>query len=119
MSPHKIGGCCSLCDARCFEIMGVWEAHEVRAGEPKRLGAANDGTTRVSFLLLAGGYTDMTFCGDCADSLSPEQYTLLWRKNLAGYMREQNGNPAKFIDQFSNGLLCELGRQQLKELAHG
>lgn len=119
MSGHKIGGCCSLCDNPCFDVMAVWEDNDPRAGEPKRLGEPHDGTTRVAFLLLAGGYTDMTFCGECADSLSAENYTTLWRKNLAGYMREQNGDPSKFADQFSNGLLCELGRRDLKELANG
>ena len=89
MSPHKIGGCCSLCDEPVFEVTAVWESGTPRAGEPKSLGAANDGAIRVSFLLLAGGYTDMTFCGECAASLSQEHYTLLWRKNLAGYLREQ------------------------------
>lgn len=119
MSEHKIGGCCSLCDEPVFEVMAVWEDHDVRAGEPKRLGPVNEGTIRVSFLLLSGGYTDMTFCGQCAEELTPEQYTWLWRKNLAGYMREQNGNPAKFADQFPNALLCELGRRQLKDVRNG
>lgn len=118
MSGHKIGGCCSLCDQPVFDITAVWD-DGVRKGEPKAIGAPNDGAVQVAFLLLSGGYTTMTFCGGCAESLSVEHYTLLWRKNLAGYMREQNGNPEKFADQFTNILLCELGRQQLRELAHG
>ena len=119
MSEYKIGGCCSLCDEPVFEITAVWEVGTTRAGEPKALGAPNDGATQVAFLLASGGYTTMTFCENCAAELNAEHYTPLWRKNLAGYMREQNGNPEKFADQFTNALLCELGRKQLKELRHG
>mgnify|MGYP001611467095 CR=1 FL=1 len=100
MSPYKIAGCCSLCDAPAFEVKAVWDEGEKRAGEPKQLGAANSGTTRVTFLLLDGRRTDMTFCGDCAASLTPEAYPTLWRKNLAGWLREQDGNPAKFLPEF-------------------
>jgi hypothetical protein len=71
---------------------------------------------RITFLLFDGRKTDMTVCGDCAKSLSPEQYPILWRKNLAGYMREQDGNPEKFKHQFVNGILCELSRTTWKEL---
>lgn len=113
MSAYKIGGHCSLCDEPCFEVLAVWD-EGVRKGEPKRLGAPNPGTTKVAFLLLSGGYTDMTFCGSCAESLNVEHYALLWRKNLGGYMREQNGNPEKFSDQFTNVLLCEMGRHELR-----
>lgn len=113
VSGHKIGGCCSLCDESVFDITAVWEAGTARAGEPKAFGAPSNGATRVAFLLASGGYTDMTFCGACAESLNQEHYTLLWRKNLAGYMREQHGDPSKFADQFTNVLLCELGRKEL------
>jgi hypothetical protein len=116
MMPYKISGCCSLCDQPAFEIVERWEAHERRPGEPKRIGAPLDGTIRVTFLLYNGRRTDMTFCGDCAGTMSAEHYVTLWRKNLGGYMREQNGNPAKFKEEFANGLLCELGRTSWKEL---
>lgn len=119
MSPHKIPGCCSLCDEPAFEILAVWDAGEKRAGEPKRLGPPLDGSVRVTFLLLNGRRTDMTFCVGCAETLSPEHYPMLWRKNLAGYLREQDDNPEKFSDEFGNGLLTEMGRTTWKELAHG
>ena len=113
---YKIAGCCSLCDNPVFEVMAVWEEGTLRVGEPKRLGVANDGATRVSFLLLLGGYTDMTFCVDCAAGLNAEHYTMLWRKNLAGYLRQQDNRTEKFADQFSNALLCEIGRVDLKDV---
>lgn len=118
MSPHKIGGCCSLCDDPVFEVMQLWDVGEKRAGEPKRLGPPNEDTTRIEFQLFNGNRTSMTFCGSCAESLTPEQYTLLWNKNLNGYLREQDGNPEKFKDEFANGLLCELARFNVKELNH-
>jgi len=116
MSPHKIPGCCSLCDEPAFEVLQVWDEGEKRAGEPKRLGPPIGGTTRVTFLLMNGRRTDMTVCGNCAGSLTPEHYPLLWQKNLAGWLREQDGNPEKFKDEFANGLLAELGRIEWKEL---
>lgn len=119
MSGKKIAGCCSLCDKPCFEVLARWEKHEKRAGEPKRLGPPMEDSVRVTFLLFNGRRTDMTFCGQCAETLSPDSYPTLWRKNLAGWMREQNGDPSKFMDEFANGLLCELGRTSWKELVSG
>lgn len=117
---HKIAGCCSICDAPCFEILAVQSAADKHPGEPKRLGPPNDDAMRITFLLFNGRNTDMTFCGGCAESLATESYTLLWRKNLAGWMREQNGDTSKFTSEFENGLLCELGRTTWKELIeHG
>lgn len=116
MKP-KIAGCCSLCDAPCFEILAVQSQADKHPGEPKRLGPPNEDATRITFLLFNGRRTDMTFCGDCADSLSAQSYPVLWRKNLAGWLREQDGDPSKFTQEFANGLLCELGRQNWKELA--
>lgn len=113
---HKIAGCCSLCDEPAFEVLARWDEGEKRAGEPKRLGTPLAGATRVTFLLLDGTRTDMTFCEACAASLAPEQYPKLWRKNLAGYLREQNGNPEKFKHEFANAILAELGRILWKEL---
>lgn len=113
---RKIGGCCSLCDVPCFEVLSVHAPHEKNAGAPKRIGPPVDGATRVTFLLFNGRRTDMTFCGPCAESLGIDNYALLWRKNLAGWLYEQDGDPSKFKDEFANGLLCELGRQDWKEL---
>lgn len=114
--PYKVSGCCSLCDQPAFEIICRWESHERRPGEPKRIGLPLEGSQRITFLLYNGRRTDMTFCGACSETLSPDHYTLLWRKNLGGYLREQDGNPEKFKEEFANGLLCELGRIEWKEL---
>ncbi len=118
MSEHKIGGCCSLCDEPCFEVMQRWDEGEVRAGESKVVGRPNADAVRIAFRLFNGGFTDMTFCGRCADDLQPEHYAVLWRKNLAGYMREQKGNAARFVNEFANGLLTELHRTPWKELVN-
>lgn len=117
MSPKK-SGCCSICDTPCFEVLARWDEGP-RVGEIKQMGPPNDDAVRVTFMLLNGNATDMTFCGQCAESLAADKYTLLWRRNLAGYMREQNGNPEKFKHEFSNGLLCELGRKRWKEVVNG
>lgn len=119
MSQHKIAGCCSICDAPCFEVLGRWDSGEKRAGEPKALGRPNDDAVRLTFLLMNGRVTDMTVCGPCADALTPEQYIELWRRNLCGYLREQDGDAAKFVDEFANGLLYELGRKPWKDVVNG
>lgn len=116
MSGHKIGGCCSLCDEPAFEILQRWDAGEKRAGEPKRLGPPLEGSMRVTFRLFDGTLGDFTFCGECVSSLDSKQFTRLWNKNLAGYLREQDGKTEKFIKQFDNGLLFEVGRQSWKDL---
>ena len=116
MKPYKIGGLCSICEAPCFEIMAVWDAGEKNEGEPKRLGQPMNDSALIAFLLFDGNRTDMTLCGACSESLTAEQYPLLWRKNLSGYMREQNGNPEKFKRQFVNGILCELSRTTWNEI---
>ena len=120
VKPYKIGGLCSICEAPCFEVMSVWDEGEKRAGEPKRLGPSMNDSVRITFLLFDGRITDMTLCGACAGSLDPQWYVMLWRKNLAGYMREQDGNPEKFKHQFANGILCEVERTTWKEhVEHG
>ena len=116
LSPYKIGGCCSLCDEPCFEVMQRWDEGELRAGEPKVIGPPNNDSVRIAFRLFNGGVTDMTFCGRCAADLGTQHYAVLWRKNLAGYMREQKGNPTRFAKEFANGLLAEIHRTPWKEL---
>jgi hypothetical protein len=96
--------------------MAVWDKGEKNEGEPKRMGQPMNDSVRITFLLFDGRRTDMTVCGACAESLTAEQYALLWRKNLAGYMREQDGNPEKFKHQFTNGILCELSRTTWQDL---
>lgn len=122
MSEVKISGACTLCDAMCFEVLGVFEEHERRPGEPKQLGVPNPDAVRISFVLFDGTKTGLTFCGECASSPLHEQYTPIWRKNIRSWQRqlsdksETERNPEWFLRQFSNGILCEMGRQQWTEL---
>ena len=123
MSAYKISGCCTLCDEPCFEVIARWGADERRAGEPKRLGPPLDGSIRVTFMLNDGSRSDMTFCGRCAEDLNPAYYTAIWQKVMRSWKRELDDkpeaerNPDWFQKQFSNGLLCELKREDWKELA--
>jgi hypothetical protein len=113
---YKKTGCCSLCDTECFDVLQRWDQGEKLAGEPKRLGKACNGATRITFRLIDGTLGDFTFCSDCASSLHAGNYAKLWAKNLAAYMRQQNGDPSKFLKQFDNGILSEVGRQSWEEL---
>lgn len=116
MSAYKISGHCTLCDTRCFDILGVYESHERLPGEPKALGAPVEGAMRVTFMLIDGSKTALTFCAECSKSLPSELYLQIWRKNIRSWLRElsekpeSERNPEWFQKQFSNGLLCEMGR---------
>lgn len=122
MSPHKIIGCCTNCDKPCFEVTAVWGADERTPGEPKQLGSPLDGSVRVTFMLFDGTKTSLTFCAACS---GPWSYHEIWRKNLRSWMRELSWKaegermPEWFQRQFSNGLLCEMGRQLWTEAING
>lgn len=121
---HKIAGCCTICDEPCFEVLARWDDHERHPGEPKRLGSPTEDAVRITFLLYDGTRTDLTFCGNCAADLQPDQYLEIWRKNIRSWMRELSEkpegerNPEWFGRQFANGLLDEMGRQKWKELTN-
>lgn len=124
LSEYKISGHCTLCDEPCFDIVQVQEAHERRPGEPKRIGPPLEGSMRITFLLFDGTRTDLTFCADCSAGLAPDSYIEIWRKNLRSWMRELSEKPEAerkpewFMRQFSGGLLCEVGRQNWKDLTN-
>lgn len=117
MSDYKISGHCTLCEARCFDVLAVYEAHERLPGEPKQLGPPVEGAVRVTFMLIDGTKTALTFCAECAKHLPNDLYLQIWRKNIRSWLRELaekpegERNPAWFIAQFGNGLLCEMGRE--------
>lgn len=80
---------------------------------------------RVGFLLLDGGRADLTFCAACsAERLEPD-FPALWAKIMRSWLRDMcEGQPAPqvfewFNKQFSNGILCEMGRRSWKELKNG
>ena len=107
----KIAGCCTCCDELCFEVLARWDTHERYPGEPKRLGPPMNDATRVTFLLYDGSRADFTFCGNCAASLNPGQYTDIWRKTLRSFLREMSETARPWLNtEFSNGLLVEMGR---------
>jgi hypothetical protein len=120
MSDFKISGACTCCDELCFEVLARWSENERYPGEPKRLGPPYESTTRVTFLLLDGSRADFTFCGTCAESLNPGQYTDIWRKALRSFRREMSETAKPwFATQFVNGILAEMGRVKWRELQNG
>ena len=116
----KISGACTSCNDLCFEVLARWSENERYPGEPKRLGPAMNGSTRVTFLLLDGSRADFTFCGKCAESLNPGQYPDIWRKALRSFQREMSETARPWFNtQFVNGILAEMGRVKWTELTHG
>ncbi len=120
MSDYKISGACTLCDEMCFEVLARWSENERYPGEPKRLGPPVDGATLITFVLFDGTKADLTFCGNCAASLTPESYVEIWRKVIRSWQREMSKgtgdqNPDWYQKQFANGILGEMGRTNWKD----
>lgn len=115
--PCKVGGYCTICDVPCFEVMAMYGEGERLPGEPKQIGPPLEGAVRITFLLFDGTKTSLTFCGDCSADIPPSEYNEIWQKNIRSWMRELSfkaavdRNPPWFKGQFSNGLLCEMGRE--------
>lgn len=116
MTDYKIAGHCTICDAPCFEIIAVYEAHERLPGEPKTVGPPLDGATRISYMLMDGTKTMLTFCAGCTVTVSSAQYVDIWRKVIRSWTRELSEklvgerNPEWYHREFANGILCEMGR---------
>lgn len=123
MSEYKIIGCCTVCDKQCFEVTAMYREGERFPGEPKQLGAPLEGSVRINFMLIDGTKTSLTFCADCANA--PMEYSEIWQKNMRSWIRELSfkpegeRSPEWFQRQFSNGLLCEMGRQLWTEAVKG
>lgn len=120
MSEYKIAGHCTTCNCECFHIVERNGEDERRPGEPKRVGKPHDDTVRITFLLINGSRMDLTFCGHCANSITPSDYTPIWQKVMRSWTREIEEKgveiPAWFQKQYENGLLSEMGRQLVKDL---
>ena len=123
MSEFKISGCCSLCDTPVYEVLARFAEHERRPGEPKQLGAPDEGATKITFGLFDGTKADLTFCDSCAEELNCGQYMEIWRKVMRSWLREIAGKTEQHSNwlpkQYANGLLLELGRVKIKEQANG
>lgn len=121
MSQYKIVGSCTKCDARCYEVTAMQGEADMYPGEPKQIGAPLEGAVRITFMLMDGTKTFLTFCERCAAELDHESYPEIWKKNIRSWMRELARKPENermpewFTRQFSNGLLCEMRRQLCKE----
>jgi hypothetical protein len=84
MIDYKITGACTRCDAMCFRVLDTQ-----KDGSPKRLGPPIDGAVRVSFMLMDGTRTSLTFCADCATMLPGELYVSIWQRIKAFYDTDQ------------------------------
>ncbi len=116
MSNPKIIGSCTCCDKPCFEILQVFESHEIYPGEPKLLGAPHEDARITLFRLFNGGNIRLTFCASCAETLTGEQFPLLWERVILSWNRELNGDfPEWFGKQLSNGLLYVINTNKWTE----
>ena len=79
--PHRINGCCVLCDEPMYEVVTTWPSMHLRGSEPRQLGAPVDVAERVTFQMVDGSTADMTFCGDCADQ-AKDRLPEIWAKAM-------------------------------------
>jgi hypothetical protein len=120
---QKAGYCMRCNDVPCYEVQTLWTEGERYPGEPKRLGAPAEGV-KVSFILMDGSRADMQICERCEPELSPADYPEMWARALRSWKREMDFTPSKqktawWESQFANGILAEMGRRNLKDLADG
>jgi hypothetical protein len=79
-------------------------------GEPKQIGAPVEGAMRITYMLIDGTKTSLTFCAECSRQMLPELYLQLWRKVMRSWSesypknRKRIATPEWFRGQFSNGL---------------
>lgn len=114
---EKKAGCCTMCDAEVFECMARYQEGEARPGEMKRIGKPKDDAVRATFLLESGEVMDLTFCRDCYEGLDEVDYMEIWNKVLRSWVGELgDGRPDWFGAQMENGIMCELGCRDWKEV---
>lgn len=117
MADPKITGHCSRCNKRVFDVLSVFEPHELYPGEPKQIGAPEDDAVRVTFLLHDGARMQLTFCEACAESLALEDYAAIWDRVVVSWGRETQGEIPDWMEkQLSNGLLCMMARESWKKV---
>lgn len=117
LSKYTVAGVCKSCGEQCFDVLQVYQPHERNPGEPKALGEPIKGV-RITFSLYDNTLCNITFCYDCADNLTSEQYTEIWYRVMVGWLRELNEErPDWFINEFNNGISNEISRISWKELS--
>ena len=108
----KIVGACSSCNRMVFDVTARFGQGEPNEGQPKQLGAPQPDAKRVTFLLASGEIMDLTFCGDCLETLNNDDYPPLWGRVLVSWMAELGENrPDWIFKQSQNAILCEINVQ--------
>jgi len=98
---HKLIGCCSSCDAEVFDI--VQRNPETR--EPTKVGASHDDAMRAAFLLADGSLMDLTFCRECASTLEPATFPMLWQRCMASWIKQSGADHPWVKTQNDNGIM--------------
>lgn len=76
VGPKRLG-CCLACQRECYTVIEMFVAGP-REGEPRTLGAQLDHGLQVTFLLSDRSEADVTFCRDCAATLTSADYPAIW-----------------------------------------
>jgi len=107
---RKVAGCCSKCDAEVFEVVARDDDRK-----PARLGPAKENAERLTFYLLNGSRMDLTFCTDCAESLTPGEFPFLWRRVMETWVDEVPGHSWAGT-QTTNGIAGLMGRKLWRDV---
>lgn len=84
----KIIGHCTCCDAACYEVISQFPEGHALAGRPRKIWHILPATRRVEFLLSDSSTMTLTFCGNCADELSPQDYPKIMSRLLVSWAEE-------------------------------
>ncbi len=85
MGDRKLIGCCTVCDAECFEVTARWTEGPY-LGEIKGVGNSLEGARRLTIVRASGRQSNWTLCGEC--SVTPEAMPGLHRKEIAAMVKE-------------------------------
>lgn len=107
MSPKR-SGACSKCDEDVFDVLQD-------APLPRKIGAPHDDAMRATFFLVDSTQMDLTFCKNCLDTLTTEDYPWLWKRVQLSWEVESPGHPNQ-KQHARNGIMALAHAQPWKEV---
>lgn len=79
-TPIKLLGCCTSCDQPVFEISLKYKDGHPLEGEHRTVGSPLPEAQVVGLVTLEGSVMEVTFCLDCLDQLTPDDFPEMWGK---------------------------------------
>ena len=107
MTP-KIPGACTKCSEDVFDVL-------TDTPLPRRLGRPHDDAIRATFVLASGSQMDLTFCQNCMDTLTTQDYPWIWRRVQLSWETESPGHQNQ-KDQANNAIMALMHSMPWKDV---